>query len=400
MKPKIGYLIIREDIFSPIVKTQVLDMLKLINKEEFDLVILWACRFDYLLRNNEQYRKIESFLKENNIDLLRLPVFVLKFPLSKAQLKLLEIQLVLRLKLIIRRYNIRILHARGYNAGYISAKIREKYFPVKSIFDARSPYLTEIQSTYNIRSDSKKFRAWHSLERYILRNSTISVATTDRFREYLLLNSNHVVTIPNNAEMTDKNQILALSKSQARKSICYVGSIGYGWNDIRIYAEFTKNIIEKYHDIHFEYYVHEKNIETVVNEFHKIGIQKERYTVENISPNEIQSKISGCLCGMQIMSKPDVRLGIKTVDYLSSGVPVICNENAIGANELVDKYKVGICFNDKVSAEVYRFIESQLICNSDLALRCLNIAETKFSTKAIAKMYEEIYKTCLSYNSE
>jgi len=94
-------------------------------------------------------------------------------------------QIKYRLGLIIRDNNIKIIHARGYNAGYIASRICEEDSGIKSIFDARSPYLTELNSTYNINTDSKKYYMWSEIEKYILRNSTVSVATTEKFTDYL-----------------------------------------------------------------------------------------------------------------------------------------------------------------------------------------------------------------------
>lgn len=384
-------MIIREELFSPIVKTQVIDLLKRIDQTKFDIVIIWACRVDYLYRKRNEYLSIVSELKKYNIDVFRVPIIVLKFPLSNNQIRMLYMQIKYRLGLIIRDNNIKIIHARGYNAGYIASRICEEDSGIKSIFDARSPYLTELNSTYNINTDSKKYYMWSEIEKYILRNSTVSVATTEKFTDYLARESKWVKTIPNNAELENRNKILTLSKSQFRKSICYVGSIGYGWNDIKIYTKFAKSIIERYSDITFEFYVRVDSIQIVSKEFEIENIPANRYSVKSVSPDVLHSKIAGCLCGLQIMSKEDERLGIKTVDYLSAGLPIICNKNAIGATELVDKYGIGVSYDEEISSKVFEFIEKRMIGDLDEVIKCLDVAEKHFSTKAIAKVYENLY---------
>ncbi|SFQ27299.1 Glycosyltransferase involved in cell wall bisynthesis [Desemzia incerta] len=391
MKLKVGYLIVREEIFSPIVKTQVIDILKSVNREKYEIVLLWACRLDYMFKKKEEFNKVAAYLESYNIKVIRIPVLVLKFPLSKTQIHFLKMQLIYRLKKIIRINNINIIHARGYNAGYIAAKICETENSVKSVFDARSPYLTEINSTYKVKKHSKKYKTWEEIEKIILKKSDVSIATTHNFQDYLAKNSNNTIVIPNNAEVKSESQMTKLCNAQSRKSICYVGSIGYGWNDIRVYAAFTKKIIEKFPDINFEYYVMAQNINTVKKEFNKIGIPKDRYMVKNESPEKLHKKIAGCLCGLQIMARPDVRMGIKTVDYLSSGVPIICNKNAIGGKEVVDEHGVGVSFNDEIDLNVFNFIEKQLKGNSGMATKCLKVAEKNFSTKNVSKMYENLY---------
>jgi len=81
------------------------------------------------------------------------------------------------------------------------------------------------------------------------------------------------------------------------------------------------------------------------------------------------------------MSKEDERLGIKTVDYLSAGLPIICNKNAIGATELVDKYGIGVSYDEEISSKVFEFIEKRMIGDLDEVIKCLDVAEKHFSTK-------------------
>lgn len=390
MRINIGYLIIREEIFSPIVRTQVIDMLKSLNKEKFKPYIIWACRIDYYFKKRNEYELLKSELNSCGIELIRLPVIILRFPLSESQIKFLSQQLVGKIRHLVKKEDINVLHARGYNAGYIISHVAKKE-NVSTIFDARSPYLTEIQTTYGVEKESNKFEFWKHTEQFIVDNCTKTIAVTKTFKQYLEQYQGDVVHIPNNANVSSET-ILEKSKEQRRNSICYVGSIGYGWNDVRQYAQLTKKLCEKYKELNFEYYVMPNGIPIVEKEFENHGIPRERYSICTEKPQNIKDRIAGSLCGLQIMSRPDVRMGIKTVDYLSAGIPIICNSNAIGCKEIVEEFEVGICVDLCSEQDLYNFIERQYNHNVEMAERCLKVANENFSTKAVAQMYERCYE--------
>ncbi|MFQ6581348.1 glycosyltransferase [Priestia megaterium] len=393
MKINIGYLIIREEVFSPIVRTQVIDMLKSLNKEKFKPYIIWACRVDYYFKKRNEYELLKSELNSCGIELIRLPIMVLKFPLSESQIKFLSKQLIGKVRNLIKKEDISVLHARGYNAGYIISHVAKKE-NVNTIFDARSPYITEIQTTYGVEKDSNKFEFWKHTEQFIVENCTKTIAVTKTFKQYLEQYQGDVVHIPNNANVSSET-ILEKSKDQRRNAICYVGSIGYGWNDVRQYAQLTKKLCEKYKELSFEYYVMPNGIPIVEKEFEDHGIPRERYSICTEKPEKIKDRISGSLCGLQIMSRPDVRMGIKTVDYLSAGIPIICNSNAIGCKEVVEEFEVGICLDLCSEQDLYNFIERQYNNNMEMAERCLKVATDNFSTKAVAQMYEQCYENTI-----
>ncbi|MEZ0482150.1 glycosyltransferase [Planococcus sp. SSTMD024] len=398
MQENIGYLIVREELFSPLVKTQVFDVLSAINKEKFKVYLIWACRVDYYFKKKKEFEKIKNRLKNNGIELIRIPIIVYKFPLSKFELNLLSLQTITTLEKIVKHKKINILHARGYNSGFLLAKVnKRKKVEVKTIFDARSPYLTELQSTYKIDKESKKFKDWSDIERFIANNNSLNIAISERFEKYLNQYDGNVLHIPNNAQVPPSSEIYSLAKKKRRNSICYVGSIGNGWNNVKLYSSVVKEIHNKYPQINFEFYVLPSGIELVKKEFKKSGIPDEIYSVETKSPEDIKSSIIGCLAGLQVMNNPDVRMGIKTVEYLSAGIPIICNSNAIGCSDIVEKYGVGVNI-DRKNAALDDFIKKVIEDNDDISKRCVTLAEKKFSTSSVAKLYESSYERLLVNN--
>lgn len=382
----ICYLIVREEIYSPIIKTQVLDNLKELSKKN-KIFLLWLCRVDYYVRKSSEYKKIKKDLRESNIDLIRIPIIIGRFPLNEKQLNFMKFQSLNKLERIVIDNDIEIINGRGYNASFLllNLKIRKKV-KIYTVFDARSPYLTEIKSTYGISDDSEKFEFWKNAEKRIAQNCDMTIVTSDSFKNYMLKFSDRVVLIPNNATMIDCEKMLKFNILQKRFVICYVGSIGYGWNDARIYAKITKKLSISYPEMKFEYYVMPAGVEIIKKELRSESVELSRVMITTENPENISMRIAGCVAGLQIMKHPDVRLGIKTVDYLSAGVPVICNNNAIGCAKVIEDFHVGVNI-DRESID--DFIQSQI--ENPMYERCLKTAYDHYSTAAVARMYEECY---------
>ena len=116
----------------------------------------------------------------------------------------------------------------------------------------------------------------------------------------------------------------------------------------------------------------------------------ERYIIENLTPDQVTAKLLGAIAGLQLMSSPDVRLGVKVVEYLAAGLPVITTPNAIGATDIVKKYGVGVCvegYGDKVD----QFIDSQINDRLFMYKKCRKLAKRMFSTSRVAIRYIRLY---------
>ncbi|MBR3131112.1 hypothetical protein IKG31_00880 [Candidatus Saccharibacteria bacterium] len=384
---KILYVIYRENIFSPIVKSQVIDLLsKNSNKEEIHL--LWIKRIDSYFRNRKKITETKKILKKNKIILHEIPFIVGRFPLTKRVFDFAYLQVKRSIAKIIGKYKIQIVQTRGYNAGLLITKIIKEYKLKRTahIFDPRSPYLTEIQSTYDITTDSKRYNFWNSSEEYIFREATYTIATSNSFKEYVNSRGGKAIYIPNNSEIKNINIAINKSRHKRRNSICYVGSMGHGWNNVDTYINFIENIYKIEKNINYEFYILEQCIPLVTEKINQSIIPNSKIKISSVPPEKISDEIAGCLAGMQIMSSKDTRLGIKTVDYLSAGVPIICNRNAMGASDLVNK--TGLGWNiDKIKIETI----VELMKQNNLSEKCIKYAYDNFSTDSIALKYDKLY---------
>lgn len=391
------YVIFRENIFSPIVKTQVVDVLSHITHQNdtTHVSVLWLKRIDYYFRNRNEINTVKDLLISNNIDLIELPLIVGRFPLNRTALSFVFTQVSKRIVDIIRKNRIDIVHTRGYYAGLLMTKIKESYGGFIHVWDPRSPYLQELSSTYRVQDNTSLFLFWKNAEKHIANNADISVATSDSFSTYLIRTGANVKTIPNNANMTSPQEVLDRVTKQKRYSVCYVGSIGNSWNNIRTYAKLIKRLIDEDDTLFIEMYVLESSAPIVEDGFRSEGIPTDRYGISTVSPDEVGRTISGCLAGLQVMDTEDMRLGIKTVDYISAGVPVICNNKALGASEFVKKTKCGWNIDEVEIVDILREAKqyNKTIC-------CCDYAYHHFSTDIVADLYYKLYRdyTCFIHH--
>ena len=381
------YLLCREDIFSPIIESQVISNLIEISKDtNINIYFVWIKRIDYCFFYKKEINKTISLLESHNIKVLQVPVIIGRFPLSKGMFNILKIQVIGRLNKIIDKYKINLVHSRSYNSGLL-AKILKERKKIIHIFDPRSPFLSEIKSTFAINETAPKYLFWQKAEHDIVSTADATIGISEEFCNYLKKFNEHVLFIPNNVDVPDIKDIHSWTISQKRKSICYIGSLGYGWNDVREYIHWMKKIISYKKDVKFEIYVTKICIPVVQKELKSSGISRESYILDTLPRNKILKTIAGCLAGMQIMSKKDNRLGVKSVDYLAAGIPILCNDNAVGAANLVKKTNFGWNVDDNKLSQILNEIEK---FNNNL--ECVKYAEQNFSTRAISRKYINIYK--------
>lgn len=381
----IAYLLYREDIFSPLVEGQVLNILRRVVKEGNSVYFIWLKRVDYCFKYKDKIQRVYQRLRNDGIVLHEIPIMLGKFPLNKSMSDFVYLQASSAVRSILKKNNIQIIHTRGYNAGLFITKLLKNNKEIKHVFDPRSPYLTEIVSTYGVKENDQVYQFWKMSEKEIVSTANVTVAISDTFADYLRQYTDRINVIPNNSEMEEPDIVIERAKRQRRKSFCFVGSLGYGWNNVHEYISFMKKVWDIDPEILLELYVLKQDI--VREELKKAGIPEEKYVIKTLPQTEVGRTISGCLAGLQIMSMQDTRLGIKTVDYLAAGVPVICNNNAMGAAKVIAKYNVGW----NIDTMKLREILGEINQISNFSSKAAKVAYVEFSTSAVSKKYEELY---------
>ena len=90
-------------------------------------------------------------------------------------------------------------------------------------------------------------------------------------------------------------------------------------------------------------------------------------------------------------------LAVKTVEYLSAGLPVLTNKYCGGAAYLLEKNNVGIDYNPINFSELTEK-NIRLLLNYKTIFNCIQIAKDNFDYKVNAMKYTQIYTELLLKN--
>jgi len=196
----------------------------------------------------------------------------------------------------------------------------------------------------------------------------------------------------NNFKYTYRKQKNILNKIV----FCYLGSFNYAWNKIETYIKFFESNLYLLDNIHF--YIITQNKEEVKDILKTSHVLTGKYTLESVKSEDVPKYLSVADIGLQLMAHQDSRIGIKVVEYLAAGLPVIVNQNVRGAASIIEKNKLGIVIGNDYVLPKYKIDE--LIKSKDIiSKRCRKFAIDNFSNEAIAQRYIKLYDAII-HNGE
>jgi glycosyltransferase involved in cell wall biosynthesis len=398
----IGYIVVREDIKSPLIKSQVVDILDIVSKKK-KVYLLWFYRIDYFFKKKIKKEKIKSDFLEKGIILIAIPILAGRFPVSWWQIPFILPQLIIGLLASIFFLKIKIFHARSYHAALASYCLW-KLTKIPFVFDPRSPFPEENVAASRWKPNSMDYLFWKNIEKILCRNSKATLLTSQpfaqQFKQYT--NMNNQIIIPNNYPKKFE-QILNQNKNKNISSgikICYVGSIGH-WNDLNVYKNFFECLFDVMnYSLKIIFLVPERSVKTVYEMFLNSKIPEENFNVKFVEQDSILAEISDCTAGIYLMNRDDVRLGVKFVEYLASGLPVIVSSNIAGAAYFVKKNNVGFLLDNSPNyKEISIFLNNVNENRLEWNYRCKNIAMDEFSPESVANKLLKVYSSIESKNN-
>lgn len=357
-----------------------------------------------LVREKFSYKveieKIRELL--GDIDFVRIPIYATQnfINSSRNTFKLMHLNAHARLAKHLVAAKTDVVHCRSYHATYAALNVRNKYkLNYKVIFDARGLWPEEIALKKNLHENSKDYKFFKTLEKWLLDNSDAVVSVSDTMKA-------HYETITNT---TIKNIYLSAStelfkpnhlKSKKYKTLIYVGALSDDtWHKIeglsKLYAKFrlawpeTKLIIvstsnhNKIRETFSQYTESEVQITST-----KTAIELSNYLsladfacLPYFSPSSSLEKIVS-----------NSVLAVKTVEYLSAGLPVLCNMHCGGAAKLIELNNLGISYNPDTLEELSQHKLAECL-DSKVALRAIDAAARLFSYNSNADKYSHLYES-------
>lgn len=278
----------------------------------------------------------------------------------------------------------------------------KKVFDIKVIFDPRSPFPEENIVAGNWSGDSFTYKMWKRLEKKYLAEADVTIAIAKTYIEHFekIAADAKFAEIPNNVDIAtfEVNKDFRgafrskMGIGENEVLFVYCGSLGNHWNNPSTYAEFLIRFREL--DIKHRFLFVTPDVIELKRVFAQYNIDPEEYSALSAELKEVPLYLSCADFGLNFMNNPDIRISIKTVEYLAMGLPIIVNSNLLGGKELVNQHNVGVVvdLDDLNLNELKRFIQKK---DQQFSLKCRKVACEKFSTEKVAKQYGEVYLSLL-----
>ena len=397
---KLAYVIVRENLDSPLIRSQVVDVLcSVSDKCENDITLLWFYRIDYLAGSSKKIAELRRELSHKHIKLVAIPFIAGRFPVSWWQTPIIVPQWLLGFAFAYFFLRIRIFHCRSYHA-VLAALVFGFTRKIKFIFDPRSPFPEEKLAAGIWRVGSYDYKFWKYIEKEAVNSSFVTLAISRAFATDL---KKHVLTskikiIPNNypTEFYNKNAenpaVNNISEDEIR--LCYVGSLGH-WNDADMYIRFFENFIEKSkRPVFISFIVPLSSINSLREALALSRIPLNIVSVKTVEQDCVYNAIKNATLGVYLMKGMDSRLGVKTVEYLAAGLPVIVSDTILGAADVVNDFGVGVVIGSDLNdlKKAVDFAEKIMENREGWREKCIDLAKKNFSPDIIATSLLDLYR--------
>ena len=401
-----AYIVWIENFTNPILKGQVADLLKELRVsfhvgKYFLIHFKPFYRFFFKSSKDERtlIKQLKAELKKSQITLVSIPVVFPGqwFSARWYQIPLIQLHAFPILLFFSIFKSVNIFHCRAYPAT-LPALMVKKITGAKVIFDPRSPFPEENITAGLWKEGSLSDKKWRNLEKTYLAHADATIAIAPSYSTHFLKiapNAN-LYEIPNNVDLNVFEINIELRNSLRNKLgigndeivFTYSGGLSNHWNNPRTYAEFI--IKNREFDLKHRFLFITPFVDFLTNIFNEYKIDSNEYLAVSADFKEVPSYLSCADFGINLMSKPDIRISIKTVEYLAMKLPVIVNHNVIGASELIKKHNVGLIIDlEKPNlSELKYFINTK---NKELSDRCRQVAFENYSTEKVAKKYSSVY---------
>ncbi|MCC9166957.1 glycosyltransferase [Pontibacter harenae] len=425
---KVCYVIYCEEIWNPLLKRQVLELLQTMAKSDARLNIRLLYIFPWYWKFLKK-KKFEAFAAEFDAAPIELKFLPIPFPFPVPYFlpkyikglglrpyepdssvffwvaKVLVLPVLLKYVLV---ENFNIFHCRSYPASAILLLLKKLQKNIKLVFDPRSDYPEEniLQSSWT--KDSHAFKYWKKQEKELLQNASVTVCISKFYQQYYqhIYKGFRPHIIPNNVDCSNfkfdavaREQIRSKFDFQNKIVFCYLGSMGIGgWHCPYIYASIIKDFRKIAQQHIFLFLVPHPSRTQIEKAFQEEGIRGSEYRVISPAYQDVPQYLSAADYGLIYLKREKIALGTKVVEYNAMGLPVLVNSNVISAAGYVKEHKTGLVVDfalgdldtEKTCLESIDFENKGAEFNRE---KITQTAVSLFSNEKVASEYLQVYQS-------
>lgn len=364
---------------------------------------------EYIYVNSNKYNfylvsfeKSENLINTNNVIKLKNKLLnhgikwtYLKYQKKSNVLKIF-FSFIKALLIIVNIYHtgFKIIHIRSYIPGIIIYPLL-LITRLKLIFDIRGFLPDEKIDRLNWKKNSLKIFFLRYFEKYLIKRSSKVITLTKESKHILKnnynLNNYNIIDIPtcvNIKKFKYKN-----IKQNRNLSFCFIGSVNFAYDFNKI-INLCKVIYNTRSNIKFDFYLDDKN-NFLKNLLKKNNLYK-KVNIKYVESNKIPSILIEYDYGICILKQnKSVKASFPTKigEYLSCGLPIICNNFNKDITLMIKKNKLGIVLDNNFESKILKYIDNYhhenngKICR-DYAEKFLSL---EFGSKKYSKLYNEVF---------
>lgn len=393
---KINILFIADSsLRNPILQSQGFPFLYNLNQSKYKPFVL---SFEETNLSNEESLEFQSIIKKYDSKINFLPVAINKKGILPSWFYLIWKRSNI-LYSIVRKYDIKLLHARSFIPAFLSVIIKVIFKPsLKVIYDNRGLYIDEKIFSGHIKKAGIKEKFFRWIDKYAMKNCDRIVVVSNHFKTYLLNKyksnaSSKIAVIPNRT-LIDTNIDLT-QKFSNKITLVYSGSYAIWQNSSELKKLFSQ-ALNIFDDVRFKIISYEQdNFQSLFSDESEL---LQRINIFSVEPTKVRKELSTCNCGILLRGNNlinNVSSPLKFTEYLAAGLPVLLSEGVGDTESIIIKYDVGILIKNNNYIAALKELR-MLLNDNDVYRRCLRIADKEFNIKTSFQQYQDIYDNLLS----
>jgi len=387
-KKKILY-ISYDGVLEPLGQSQILEYIY--NNSRYYSFYLISFEKKNNLKNISKLNKLKNKISKYDINWIYLN-YSNKKHIHKVIYNFLKAQLIITNLILFKK--IKIIHIRSYIPGIILLPIIS-LVKIILIFDIRGFLPLEKIERLNWKKNSYKILLLQFIENYLMKKSTKIITLTNQSKNIIIdkfnIKENNISTIPTCAN----TNLFKIDKSINKKNLklCFLGSLNFAYDFEKIIKFYKKFIIE-FPDIKIDFLINDKNY-FIKKLLLKNNFEESKINIKFIEHKNIPKILNNYQFGIFFLKKNEsikASFPTKIGEYLSSGLPIICNDFNDDVTSIVKDNNLGfILKNDHFDSSIYKKIVQYY--NENSAIICRNYAEKNLSIKYGSFKYLDIYNS-------
>lgn len=300
-----------------------------------------------------------------------------------------------------------IVHCRGYLGSFVAARLARRR-GYRTIFDMRSLWPKEHVTIGVWRTTDTIYKVWRWIEADTLRHADAAIGVSQGMVEEvarLLPGAESKIRLIPIAVDTTEFVHDAVARQEIRAElgwssctvIAYQGSLGLMNSNLAEVAQYFVPIMEWFPEARFLILTSNTDVD-IEGVLESLGVPGDRFAVRRPRKGQLARWLSAADAGIHAMSEgPDsgTRMGVKVVEYLSCGLPIIVNPHVGAAASLAQERGVGVVIDLGRPDDARQKLVGLFAANKGPRQDCRELAEYRFSVVSCARRYRDVYRQVL-----